>query len=288
MVTSAGERLGVGDRVATRRNDRDLNVANRDTWTITAIAVDGTLTVQGASRNGTRTLPAAYVRDQVELAYATTAYGAQGDTTHTGHLLLGEHTTGSTAYVGMSRGRDLNVAHLVADNPHDARKLWNDTLNRDRADLGPTYAARRAAADVEHYAPHRPLAAALAELRAAWTEKHNLKGAIGRTEHRRTLMAAYGEPAANGVAEIDAKIAELRGMLAAASNEVRTRLHEPAIRTLPAARVEQERADWLQQGRRAQQEARARWDSLNTRRPSSGHPGPGYLRTADRGRGIGR
>ena len=46
VVTGAGERLGVGDRVMTRRNDRDLAVANRDTWTITGIDPDGTLTVQ--------------------------------------------------------------------------------------------------------------------------------------------------------------------------------------------------------------------------------------------------
>ena len=29
----------------TRRNDRDLAVANRDTWTITGIDHDGTLTL---------------------------------------------------------------------------------------------------------------------------------------------------------------------------------------------------------------------------------------------------
>ena len=47
VTTGAGEQLGVGDRVMTRRNDRDLAVANRDTWTITAIDPDGTITVQG-------------------------------------------------------------------------------------------------------------------------------------------------------------------------------------------------------------------------------------------------
>ena len=31
VTTAAGERIGVGDRIATRRNDRDLGVANRDT-----------------------------------------------------------------------------------------------------------------------------------------------------------------------------------------------------------------------------------------------------------------
>ena len=35
LVTDGGERIGVGDRVATRRNDYDLGVANRDTWIVT-------------------------------------------------------------------------------------------------------------------------------------------------------------------------------------------------------------------------------------------------------------
>jgi hypothetical protein len=37
LVTAAGERIGRGDRVATRRNDPDLGVANRQTWTVTGI-----------------------------------------------------------------------------------------------------------------------------------------------------------------------------------------------------------------------------------------------------------
>ncbi len=40
VVNEAGERLGVGDRVATRRNDWQLGVANRQTWTITALGDD--------------------------------------------------------------------------------------------------------------------------------------------------------------------------------------------------------------------------------------------------------
>ena len=111
FVTDAGERLGVGDRVLTRRNDRDLAVANRDTWTITGIDHDRTLTLHNANaHNGSRSLPPAYAHEHVELAYATTVHGAQGETTHTGHLLLGEHTHAAAAYVAMTRGREDNVA----------------------------------------------------------------------------------------------------------------------------------------------------------------------------------
>jgi exodeoxyribonuclease V alpha subunit len=285
-ITVAGERLGVGDRVATRRNDRALGVANRDTWTITAAAADGTLTVQGNGRAGVRALPAGYVREQVELAYATTVYGAQGETTPTGHLLLGEHTTGSAAYVGLTRGRNLNVAHLVAANVDGARAMWDATFNRDRADLGPAHAARRAAEDVERYAPHRPLVTALAELRAAWKTEQDFRDAIRSTTRRRDAVAVYGNATAGRVTEIDADLAELTDELHAASKQVRIRLHEPAIRTLAPGRIEQERAHWLHQRRQSRLAAQQRWKARQT--AHSYEPYPGYMRIPDRGRGIGR
>ncbi len=155
VVTAAGERIGVGDRIATRRNDADLDVANRETWTVTGCLRSGDLTVTGAS--GTRRLPAAYVHSCVELAYATTIYGAQGETVRTCHVLVGDRTGGSSAYVGMTRGRDHNVAHLVAGTLDEARRQWVDAFGRDRADLGPAHAALRAAEDIQRYGPNIPV-----------------------------------------------------------------------------------------------------------------------------------
>jgi hypothetical protein len=287
LVTGAGERLGVGDRVMTRRNDRDLAVANRDTWTITGIHPDGTLNLQGDGRAGIRSLPAAYVQEQVELAYATTVHGAQGETTQTGHLLLGEHTTAAAAYVAMTRGRDNNVAHLVADNVDDARRLWVETFGRDRADLGPAHAARRAAEDLDRYAPHRPLDAALADLRAAWTVQQHLRAALVRAESRHQFIASDGEAAY--VAEFQAAVDELRDRVVTATDQVRARLHEPAIRSLTPGRIEQEHADWLQHRHRAQQAARAGSETFNHPRPNHGRPPyGGYPSTPERGRGISR
>jgi len=162
-VTRRGERIGPGDRVATRRNDRDLAVANRDTWTVAGIGEDGSLDVTG--RAGQRTLPAEYVREHVELAFTTTAYGAQGETVESAHLALGETTGAASAYVGMTRGRHRNVAHLVAESIEDARSQWVDIFNRDRADLGPGHAAQRAADDIDRYGPSAP--APLTGLQAA-------------------------------------------------------------------------------------------------------------------------
>ncbi|GAA4723006.1 hypothetical protein GCM10023350_01550 [Nocardioides endophyticus] len=95
------------------------------------IGEDGSLLVTG--RAGRRTLPAEYV----ELAFTTTAYGAQGETVGSAHLALGETTGAASAYVGMTRGRHHNTAHLVAESLDDARHQWVDVFNRDRADLGP-------------------------------------------------------------------------------------------------------------------------------------------------------
>ena len=159
-ITGRGERIGLGDRVATRRNDRDLAVANRDTWTVTKVGEDGSLYVTG--RNGDRALPADYVREHVELAFTTTAYGAQGQTVDSAHLALGETTGATSAYVGMTRGRHRNVAHLVAESVEDARSQWVDVFNRDRADLGPRHAAGRAADAIDRYGPNAQLLAAAA------------------------------------------------------------------------------------------------------------------------------
>ena len=182
VTTWAGERIGVGDQVATRRNDRDADVANRDTWTVTGHAEHGGLVVAGS--RGQRVLSAGYVRDHVELAYASTVYGAQGATTGAAHLLVGEHTGAAGAYVAMTRGRDHNTAHLVADTPLEARNQWIEVFNRDRADLGPAHAGRLAAQEAAPYATHQPQAVALSDLRDAWTQEHTL------AQH---LTAAQGE-----------------------------------------------------------------------------------------------
>jgi ATP-dependent exoDNAse (exonuclease V) alpha subunit len=151
VTTAAGERISAGDQIATRRNDRDLGVANRERWTVTGTDDRGGLVITGHS--GGRTLPPDYVSRHVELAYATTVHGAQGETVSQAHLLVGDGTGAAAAYVGMTRGRDRNTAHLVADSVDQARAQWLDVFSRDRADLGPAHAARTAARDIERYGP---------------------------------------------------------------------------------------------------------------------------------------
>ena len=97
--------------------------------------------------------------------------GAQGETVESAHLALSETTGATSAYVGMTRGRHRNVAHLVAESIDDARSQWVDIFNRDRADLGPRHAAERAADDIDRYGPNAQLHAAAA-LHAAALRDH--------------------------------------------------------------------------------------------------------------------
>ncbi|MCU1616473.1 MAG: trwC5 [Frankiales bacterium] len=166
VTTAVGERIGRGDRITTRRNDAKLGVANRDTWLVTAVDRDGALHVTpaeggtapaaGATRlggHGTRTLPAGYVTSHVQLGYACTVHGAQGETVTAGHVVIGERTGAASAYVGMTRGRQANTAHLVAIDALEAREQWIAVFARDRADLGPARAVQVAALEVDRYGP---------------------------------------------------------------------------------------------------------------------------------------
>lgn len=92
-----------------------------------------------------------YARDKVELAYATTVYGVQGETVSVAHVAVGAQTSAKSAYVAMTRGRESNVAHMVAGSIEEARLQWIQVFGRDRADLGPAHAAQRAAEDIERY-----------------------------------------------------------------------------------------------------------------------------------------
>lgn len=100
-------------------------------------------------------LPTDYVSDHVELAYAATVYGVQGATVGAAHLLLGESNGAAAAYVGMTRGRAANTAHLIAADADQAREQWIAAFGRDRADLGPRHAAGLAAREADRYAPTR-------------------------------------------------------------------------------------------------------------------------------------
>ncbi|GAC1379850.1 MAG: hypothetical protein NVSMB48_04490 [Marmoricola sp.] len=100
---------------------------------------------------GPRTVPASYARTDLELAYATAVHGAQGETVNRAHFALTETSTAAATYVGLTRGRDSNTIHIVAENEDAARDQWMAAFNRDRCDLGPAHARNLALENLERH-----------------------------------------------------------------------------------------------------------------------------------------
>ena len=114
---AGGGTAGVGDRVVTRQNDRRLGtgrgwVRNGDQWTVTGTHPDGSMSVQRVKGTGKVVLPADYVKEHVELAYASTAHRAQGRSVDTAHAMVSPTTTREVLYVSATRGRGHNRLYV--------------------------------------------------------------------------------------------------------------------------------------------------------------------------------
>lgn len=129
-----GLNIRVGDRIMTRSNNKDLLVANRDTWTVTRVHRDGSVTVKERGRK-TR-LPAEYVEAHTHLAYASTEYGVQGATVDFGHGIITDSSSAQAVYVSATRGREHNTLHLVAGDVDEARSIFTGALRRESGDRG--------------------------------------------------------------------------------------------------------------------------------------------------------
>jgi hypothetical protein len=116
VVLRDENRAGAGDLVVTRRNDRTIGVANRDQWEIEHVAANGSLAVHSTTDRRSAILPADYVTDHVELAYAATIAAAQGRTVDTSHVVCAMGMDRESLYVGLTRGRDANHAYLVTED----------------------------------------------------------------------------------------------------------------------------------------------------------------------------
>ena len=159
VQVAEGGIAGIGDTVITRRNDRTLStgtgwVKNGGTWTVRAIAADGSMTVHRPAGGGQTVLAADYARAHVELGYATTAYRAQGRTVDTAHALISSTSTREGLYVSATRGRHTNTIYVDttidgdAETSHgpDQRHSAGDVL---RAVLGNTAADESAHTTIE-------------------------------------------------------------------------------------------------------------------------------------------
>ena len=127
VALADGNRASAGELIITRSNDRRLRtsasdwVKNGDRWTVLTAHRDGGLRVQHTRSGRTIELPASYVRESVELGYATTIHTAQGITADTMHGLITGNESRQQRYTMCSRGRLSNHIYLqlVGDgDPH--------------------------------------------------------------------------------------------------------------------------------------------------------------------------
>jgi conjugative relaxase-like TrwC/TraI family protein len=186
VTLANGTHASAGDLVVTRKNNRtliagDKFVANRAQWRVLEISDNGDLRVENASdgRHQT-TLPAGYVAEHVQLAYAATVDSAQGRTVDTARAIVDPATNLARLYVMATRGRRLNqIAVVTADHPPESHPpepptagitvladiLRNDTTERSATEtekllwadvdalhtLGPIYDDLNARAAAPHY-----------------------------------------------------------------------------------------------------------------------------------------
>ena len=169
----SGAVIGVGDLVVTRENNRLLScgrgwVKNGDQWLVEEVAADGAVTVartMGAGMPGGRqvVLPTDYVRQHVELGYATTAHRAQGRTVDTAHAFVSVTTQREVLYVAATRGRESN-------------RLYVDTMYDPDADTQHGLPAERDAGDVLRQVLEARGAdqSATETIAADWAEQHGI------------------------------------------------------------------------------------------------------------------
>ena len=158
---SDGNHAGVGDLVRARLNTEidagGRQLTNRDTLKVTAFRGPDA-EVRRQRLDGTWTepfrVPRSYLARNAELAYAGNVHVAQGRTVDTAHLLVTDSLSRQALYVGMTRGRESNTAHVVtgktAPPGHEPyqqaapESVLAGVLQRDAGDLSATEQIRQA------------------------------------------------------------------------------------------------------------------------------------------------
>lgn len=150
------QRILVGDTVQTRRNDRLTGVENRAQWIVRGIR-DEYLSLVSVSDSGeVARVSTEYAREHLQLAYASTVHGVQGDTADASVVGPDVHAAG--LYVGLTRGRQSNVAVVVARTDAAARERLAESMQRGTPELTMQDAVRAAEAEVRRAARNRQAA----------------------------------------------------------------------------------------------------------------------------------
>ncbi|WP_348770485.1 AAA family ATPase [Leifsonia sp. PS1209] len=149
----SGQPIFVGDVVQTRRNDSAADVQNRQNWIVKAIGDDHVILTASTNTTDLRKVSLAYAREHIHLAYATTVYGVQGETTD--RSLVGPGVDAAGLYVGLTRGKTDNAAVLVAPTETSAKYQLVEMMQRQT--LEETMDKSRDAAQTElRRAAHSP------------------------------------------------------------------------------------------------------------------------------------
>ena len=128
-----GCKIGIGDRIRTRKNDRSLFVTNGDEFLVEKIHADGSIFAK-SSKNPSKsvTLPPAYVGESTELAYTSTVDSAQGITVRRAIVCVTEAMGRSALYSGATRGTEAPLYVMTgAASTAEAADRLTATLARD-------------------------------------------------------------------------------------------------------------------------------------------------------------
>jgi conjugative relaxase-like TrwC/TraI family protein len=275
VSVAGGGTAGVGDEVRTRQNNRRLMtgrswVRNGDRWSVIATSDDGSMTVERSNGAGVVLLPVDYVREHVELAYASTAHRAQGRTVDTAHALVSPTTTREVLYVSGTRGREGNwlyvdtrfdpdpqTSHDEVTEPASAREVLAGVVRNEGADMAAHEMIRRAQSEAESFerlsAEYLTLAtAAQAERWDTLLEASGLTSseldAVRSSEAHSPLLAAFREADAAGL-DIEAAFPHLVAIrsLSDADDEAAV-LHARVHRWIDAARGMRRGTEYLVAG----------------------------------------
>jgi hypothetical protein len=179
------------------------------------------MALRRANGSGEVSLPADYVAQHVELAYATTAYRSQGRTTDTAHAVVSPATTREVLYVSATRGRESNslyvdtsfdpdpaTGHEPAPSQRTARDVLAGVLANQGSDLSAHETLCRAQGRAEDLnvlaAEYETLASAAQEQRwRALLERSGLDPVqleqVRQSEARGPLLAALRDAEARGL-----------------------------------------------------------------------------------------
>lgn len=128
-TTEEGVDIRPGDLVQTRQNDSKFDVENRQVWTVRRSSLLGNLLLESVDQTGlVRTISTEYAASKLTLAYASTVNGVQGETVH--GSIVGPGVGAAALYVGLTRGKRINEAFVVAATDIDAEKVVTETLGR--------------------------------------------------------------------------------------------------------------------------------------------------------------